>query len=495
MKSRNYRNFTILLIAVATVLRLLYIWQTPLDLSADEAQYWDWSRRALQGGYLTKPPMVAYVISFFTGLGGSSAFFVRLGAVVISVATSIVAYLLMVEVFKRARLGFLMVLTLNFGPMFNVGSIIMTIDPLAMLFWALTVYFSYRAMKNPRWWYLAGLSLGLGFLSKFVLIFLPVSLLLYLLFVKQARSCLRTKEFYIGLLLSLLVYWPVLWWNYSNNWCYFDHMFFGHMGSGKQVPFHRFFEFTGAQLLMVSPLLFIGVIWSLVVVVRERKREGLFLFFCASPILLFYFFLSLTQKVQGNWPGVGYFAGLAVFVSVFGNSIDLRKRKFMRAALVVALVISAFIYIVPFVNLPRKLNPAVIKSLGWEELGQRVSEVVDEMESKTGQKPFIFSDRYQTTAELAFYVRQQPIVYNINLGRRHNQYDLWQDFEKLVGSNGIYVKTQDKDIDPAVVGAFASYERLPSQDFQRGDKIIRTFSIFKCYGFKGGLGEGKTLGD
>ena len=495
MKSNNYRNLTILLIAVATALRLLYIWQTPLDLSADEAQYWDWARRPLQGGYLTKPPMVAYMISFFTGLGGSSAFFVRLGAVVISVATSIVAYLLMVEVFKKARLGFLMVLTLNLEPMFNVGSIIMTIDPLAMLFWALTVYFSYRALMNPRWWYLAGLSLGLGFLSKFVLIFLPVSLLLYLLFVKQARSSLRTKEFYFGLLLSLLVYMPVLLWNYSNNWCYFDHMFFGHMGSEKGVQFHRFFEFTGAQLLMVSPLLFIGVIWSLVVVVRERKREGLFLFFCVAPILLFFFLLSLGQKVQGNWPGVGYFAGLAVFVGVFGGSVRPGKRKFIRAALVVALIFSALIYIVPFVNLPRKLNPVVVKSLGWKELGQRVSEVVEQMERETGQKPFIFSNRYQTTAELAFYVREQPMVYNINLGRRHNQYDLWQDFEKLIGSDGIYIQTHDADIEPAVVGAFASYERLPSQSFSRRGKAIRTFSIFKCYGFKGGLDEGKALGD
>ncbi len=170
--------------------------------------------------------------------------------------------------------------------------------------------------------------------------------------------------------------------------------------------------------------------------IRERKREYLFLFFCAVPILLFFFLMSLANKVQGNWPGVGYFAGQMIFVGVFGRSIDSRKRKFMRAALVVALVFSAFVYIVPFVNVPRKMNPTV-KLLGWKELGQRVSEVVEQMENETGRSPFIFSDRYQTTAELAFYVRRQPRVYNINLGRRNNQYDLWQDFDQLAGMDGI----------------------------------------------------------
>ncbi len=165
----------------------------------------------------------------------------------------------------------------------------------------------------------------------------------------------------------------------------------------------------------------------------------------------------------------------------------------MRAALIVALFFSAFLYIVPFVDLPRKLD-LTVKLVGWKELGQKVSEVVEEMERKTGQRPFIFSERYQTTAELAFYVRHQPEVYNIKLTRRNNQYDLWQDFDRLVGTDGIYVKLHDEDIEPAVSRAFTRCERVPSQYFYRKGKILRSFSIFKCYGFKGGLNQGKPGG-
>ncbi len=263
-------------------------------------------------------------------------------------------------------------------------------------------------------------------------------------------------------------------------------MFFDHLDSGKQLSIYRFLEFLGSQLGIISPLLFIGIIWSLLIIIRQRKREYLFLFFCTAPILLFYFILSLHQKVQGNWPAVGYFTGTAVFVGIFGTSANPRKRKFMRAALIVALFFSAYVYIVPFVDLPKRLD-LTFKLVGWKELGQRVSEVVEEMERKTGQKPFIFSKRYQTTAELAFYVRHQPEVYNINLGRRNNQYDLWQDFDQLVGMDAIYVKSRDEDIEPAVVRAFKGGERLPSQYFYRKGKTLRSFSIFKCYGFKGRL--------
>lgn len=484
MKSTNYRNLTVVLIMSLTLLRLVYIWQTPLDLSPDEAQYWDWSRRAPQACYLTKPPMVAYTIGLFTGLGGNSAFFVRLGAVIICAATSFVAYLLMVDLFKRVWLGFLLVLTLNLAPIFNIGSFIMTIDPLAMLFWSLTVYFTHRALGNARWWYAAGLSLGLGMLSKFVLIFLPVSIVLYLLFVKEDRSWLRRKEPWLALLLSLLLYTPLLLWNARNDWCYFNHMLFDHLDSGKQLSLYHFGRFLLSQVGMISPLLFIGIIWSLVITARERKREYLFLFFCTAPVLLSYFVLSLHQKVAGNWPAVGYLTGAAAFVGLFGDSSSSRKRQFMRASLIVALLFSLFIYVSAFADLPRKLDLAV-RLVGWTELGQAVSEAVEEMERETGQRPFVFSARYQIAAELAFYVRQQPKVYNINLGRRNNQYDLWQGFEQLVGTDAIYVKSGEGNIEPAVARLFTRCEKVPTLHFYRKGKILRSFSIFKCYEFKG----------
>ena len=56
----NKRFF--LLLAFATALRVVYLFTAPLDLVADEAYYWDWSRQ-LDWGYFSKPPLIAWIIA------------------------------------------------------------------------------------------------------------------------------------------------------------------------------------------------------------------------------------------------------------------------------------------------------------------------------------------------------------------------------------------------------------------------------------------------
>ena len=49
-----------------------------LPLGLDEAYYWNWAKN-LDWSYYDHPPMIAYIIAFFTNLGGDSELFVRLG--------------------------------------------------------------------------------------------------------------------------------------------------------------------------------------------------------------------------------------------------------------------------------------------------------------------------------------------------------------------------------------------------------------------------------
>src|SRR5262249_27392269 len=57
-----YRLLAGFLIVAAAILRILYLANNcPLDLAADEAHYWDWSRH-LDWCYYSKGPLVAYLI-------------------------------------------------------------------------------------------------------------------------------------------------------------------------------------------------------------------------------------------------------------------------------------------------------------------------------------------------------------------------------------------------------------------------------------------------
>src|SRR5947208_1514972 len=55
------RLMALLLIVGGALARLTYLaWYSPLDLSPDEAHYWDWSRR-LDWSYYGKGPLVAWL--------------------------------------------------------------------------------------------------------------------------------------------------------------------------------------------------------------------------------------------------------------------------------------------------------------------------------------------------------------------------------------------------------------------------------------------------
>src|SRR6266576_1162376 len=64
------RSLALALIIAAAVLRIVYFgWLSPLDLSPDEAHYWDWSRH-LDWSYYSKGPLVAYLIRAGCELAG-----------------------------------------------------------------------------------------------------------------------------------------------------------------------------------------------------------------------------------------------------------------------------------------------------------------------------------------------------------------------------------------------------------------------------------------
>src|SRR5215204_1389273 len=89
----------------------------PIDLSGDEAQYWDWSRR-LDLSYYSKGPLVAYIIRASCAVFGDTMPAVRLPALVLGTGTLVVTYLLARKLFASDRVGLGAVLLFHVVPMF-----------------------------------------------------------------------------------------------------------------------------------------------------------------------------------------------------------------------------------------------------------------------------------------------------------------------------------------------------------------------------------------
>jgi 4-amino-4-deoxy-L-arabinose transferase-like glycosyltransferase len=77
----------IALLGLLLVVRVSAILLSPLNLYADEAQYWRWAQ-SLAWGYYSKPPMIAWVIHATTSVFGDSEWAVRIAAPFLHTAAS-----------------------------------------------------------------------------------------------------------------------------------------------------------------------------------------------------------------------------------------------------------------------------------------------------------------------------------------------------------------------------------------------------------------------
>ena len=64
------RSFFFLILCL-TALKIYAVFSTTFGLFGDEAQYWLWSQD-LDFGYLSKPPLIAWALYFYTSLFGDS---------------------------------------------------------------------------------------------------------------------------------------------------------------------------------------------------------------------------------------------------------------------------------------------------------------------------------------------------------------------------------------------------------------------------------------
>ncbi|MBI5237949.1 MAG: glycosyltransferase family 39 protein [Deltaproteobacteria bacterium] len=494
----RYRPPLIVILIIIAAGRLAYIAWAPIDLSPDEAHYWEWSRR-LALSYYSKGPLMAYVIAFFTALFGDTAFGVRAGAVVFSAAFPYLAYLLGIETSAGEKAGFYAALAVNAVPLFSIGSILMTTDVLLIFFWLASVYSVNRAVSGRAgWWYAAGVFSGLGFLAKYSMALIYPCVFSFLLFSIKERGWLKRKEPYLALLIGLVVSSPVLIWNIQNGLVTMKHTLGQIQGGEGAGSIISFLEFTASQAGLLTPFILAVLIYgmwrSLKSGLKEKDSGLLLIFFTSAPVLTFFLIKSLHAKVQANWAAISYAALFPAAVWAFMKAYEsygdkgkalLKGLAFAAVFLAIAVSFAAYFpwLIEPVVKKDLFSRPPFNRVTGWRELGAKVSDVSAELEKNS--KTFIMSDTYQITSELAMYTKGRPIAYNINTGsRRMNQYDLWPSFNELYGYSAVYVKGGDAGIEHMVAASFDRCEKELFKVHYRG-RPVKAMSIFRCYNFKG----------
>ncbi len=499
---RSYRRATLLWLLALTAFHLWFIASGRWPLSGDEAHYWEWSRH-LDWSYYSKGPMVAYLIAASTRLGGHTEFWVRLPAVLLGVGVAVVAFFLARRIFQSDRAGFLSVVFLSLMPLYLAGSFLMTIDPPFVFFWGLASLLLCRIprRRGEAAWYGAGIVFGLGLLSKYTMFMLPVCVAMWLLVSPKLRPWLRRREPYEAAFLGLLVFSPVIVWNVRHGWLSGRHVLVqAGAGGGRSLGASLLGgpEFLASQLGVVSPFLFVlmglAVLWAWREGIRQGREDLLLLACLSAPVYIFFQVWSFATKVQANWAAHAYFTA-AVAAAGWSETWPVWGPRRQGTRRLYGLLLASII--LPVVSLPLAFFPEVLEVFGarvpaavdlvskrlrgWPELGREVGEVL----RGSPTPPFLVSDRYQIASELAFYVEGHPRVFNANLDRRMNQYDLWGGWEALKGRDGLFVTFGAGDPPGELRDAFRRVERVKVVPIVYRGQRLRDFSIYWGRDFRG----------
>jgi len=441
------------LLLVLTVWRVVFTALHAIDITVDEAYYWDWSRR-LDFGYYSKPPMIAWLIRLSTTFLGSSVLGVRLPAALLSTLCGCFLFGLTRRMFG-AKVGFWTIVLAALTPAAAAAGLLMTIDAPLLAAWsgALLCFWGLLESKSRRPLWAGGLflALGLGVLTKQTMFgFFPLAII-YLLSGSDRREFCR-PTLYVVALAAVACFLPVLWWNSQHGWVTWEHTV-SHFGESAAPSLLRRLslcgEFLGAQLVVLSPLLFVLVAAAFLGATRSfrrlERRERFLLCFSAVP-LAGVLLLSCKQRVEANWPAPFYLAALPLAVAWISGRTSFQKnpgrsRFVLPAAVGSGLLWTAGAYLLPLLLSLSGLAGSKIDPLGrfrgWQELAQTVDAVRDETANADNTLLVVTAGR-DATSYLAFHLPDQPQVFHYRKAPViEHQYDVWGGPQGVQGRDAL----------------------------------------------------------
>lgn len=442
------RRLFFLFLGLLTALRLLYIGQP--ELIPDEAYYSMWSER-IDLSYYSKGPGVASAMWLGSHLFGMNEFGLRVFSPLLALGTSLLMYSFGKRLFGEP-VGIWSALMINVVPIFNAGSLLMTIDPLSIFFWMAALYTFWLALeRSPQrsfWWPCTGVLIGFGFLCKYTNAVALVSIVLLLACTRKYRREFRRTGFYLMLAAFLTFLLPPVIWNVRHDWITLAHLSArGGLQKAFQINLGELLLFFLQHFGAYSPLLFgamvAAAVWAVPLARRNFKTRFLLIF--TLPLWALYLWLSLKQAGEANWtaPAMVSLALLATALWYPVAQESAKKRGFCLAALLVGLGMSLLVVETDVtrslgVNFPYQFDPSK-RLRGWRTSAQLLESLRTEYETKLGQPLFLIANSYGNAAVLGFYLKEKrtegpghPPIYFPESQNIENQFSFWPRYDEWV---------------------------------------------------------------
>jgi 4-amino-4-deoxy-L-arabinose transferase-like glycosyltransferase len=381
--------------------------------------------------------------------------------------------------------GLAAVLVAGVVPLYALGAVVMTIDPLSAFFWVWAANFFSRALRENQFrdWIMTGFAVGSGFLGKYLNALELVAFACFLILVPGRRVLLRQVGFWLMLAVTLVCISPVLWWNQRHHW-----ISAGQLGDRGHVHeafgFHAdtVVNFLEMQAGVVSPLLFllllVVAVASMVRLARTRleaQNEGeLLLLILFLSVFVFYLVVALHIRCEANWPAVSYLSLIALLAGRWteGRLFVGMQRVTLSVVFVLGWLQTLLFHDTAALHLPVKMDP-MSRVAGWSGIAEEMGRLRQEQRAD-----LLLADGYKEASVVAFALPDKPFIYVLRHHPPSNQFDFWPRLPTAPPHRILWLTA--KDSAEALGRTFRSITPLESiQVWYRG-KLLRSYRVYLC---------------
>jgi hypothetical protein len=394
-------------LAVLTLVRLVGLQFSAVNIGVDEAQYWSWSHE-LAFGYFSKPPLIAW-LNWLSGLAcGDGVACIRSPAPLLYAGTSLLVYATARALYGETA-GFWAGLTMATGPAVVFSARMMTTDVPLLFFWALALVAYVRLMRGGGWRWSAVLAVAFGFgmLAKYAMVYFILGVVGAAAFSAEARGLLKNPRLWLGLAAGAAIFGPNILWNMENGLAT-AHATAAYVDTdGWGLHVHETIEFVLAQFAVFGPVVFATLLVLFFRFGALGAYDRVMMAFAAPPLVLVVLGGLYSGSAYANWAATGVIAATIVTAAYLVRG---RWWRTLAAGVAFGLLVQAFLLVADAVaervSIPPLGEDADVlyeRLLGWEGLGERVGQMAE----ANGAASIVTEGR-SAIATLTYYRRDDP---------------------------------------------------------------------------------------
>lgn len=390
-----------------------------LELHADEAYYWMYSR-FLDWGYFDHPPMVALFIK-----AGDILMHNELGLRLVTIIASTLSIYLLWLILKKYNVSaWAFVLVTSGIFIFSLYGFTTTPDaPLS--FFAILFYYVYqRYIDEDKW----SLAIALGLIVACMLYSKYHAVLLVAFTLASNIKLLRRPSFYLIAVIASVLFIPHVVWQVQHNYPSLNYHLYERAAS-KYSPENTFLFIPG-QLLMAGPLIGWFLFYKAFTVKIKDAFIRCLLVNCIGTVV-FFFITSFRGEAQPHWTLIA-FAPLAMLSMIAFKQAGEVPQWFYKAAIINLVLIVSLRLCVMF-EAPFITHIGQIKSYyGMREWTRMIKK-------KIGDNYLVIADGFQDPSKYNYYTNSIKAFSYDSHFYRHTEFDMWPIEEKMQGHRVFYM--------------------------------------------------------